>query len=50
MLGGIGKGVYVLMMGLDLERLVLGGGPLECVTHKLRHGELKSLQCDAKGM
>lgn len=27
-LGGINKGVYVLMSGLDLERLVLAGGPL----------------------
>ncbi|VDL71061.1 unnamed protein product [Nippostrongylus brasiliensis] len=27
-LGGVGKGVYVLMTGLDLERLVLSGGPL----------------------
>lgn len=27
-LGGIGKGVYVMMSGLDLERLVLAGGPL----------------------
>jgi isovaleryl-CoA dehydrogenase len=27
-LGGEGKGVYVLMSGLDYERLVLAGGPL----------------------
>ena len=27
-LGGYNKGVYVLMSGLDLERLVLAGGPL----------------------
>ncbi|XP_004578234.2 isovaleryl-CoA dehydrogenase, mitochondrial isoform X2 [Ochotona princeps] len=27
-LGHVGKGVYVLMSGLDLERLVLAGGPL----------------------
>ncbi len=27
-LGQIGKGVYVLMSGLDLERLVLAAGPL----------------------
>jgi alkylation response protein AidB-like acyl-CoA dehydrogenase len=27
-LGEINKGVYVLMSGLDLERLVLSGGPL----------------------
>lgn len=28
MLGGLNKGVYVLMSGLDYERLVLAGGPL----------------------
>lgn len=27
-LGHLSKGVYVLMSGLDLERLVLSGGPL----------------------
>jgi isovaleryl-CoA dehydrogenase len=27
-LGEVGKGVYVLMSGLDLERLVLAAGPL----------------------
>lgn len=27
-LGEENKGVYVLMSGLDLERLVLSGGPL----------------------
>ncbi|KAF9337416.1 hypothetical protein BG006_004851 [Podila minutissima] len=27
-LGAVGKGVYVLMSGLDYERLVLSGGPL----------------------
>lgn len=27
-LGGENKGVYVLMSGLDLERLVLAGGPV----------------------
>ncbi|KAJ2781849.1 hypothetical protein GGI18_003678 [Coemansia linderi] len=27
-LGEVGRGVYVLMSGLDLERLVLSGGPL----------------------
>ncbi|KHJ81370.1 hypothetical protein OESDEN_18944, partial [Oesophagostomum dentatum] len=27
-MGGIGKGVYVLMTGLDYERLVLSGGPM----------------------
>ena len=28
MLGKVGGGAAVLMSGLDLERLVLGGGPL----------------------
>lgn len=28
LLGGENKGVYVLMSGLDLERLVLAAGPL----------------------
>jgi isovaleryl-CoA dehydrogenase len=27
-LGQVGKGVYVLMSGLDYERLVLAAGPL----------------------
>jgi isovaleryl-CoA dehydrogenase len=27
-MGGENKGVYVLMSGLDLERLVLASGPL----------------------
>jgi isovaleryl-CoA dehydrogenase len=27
-LGGVGKGVNVLMSGLDFERTVLSGGPL----------------------
>ena len=27
-LGEVGKGVYVLMTGLDLERLVLAAGPV----------------------
>ena len=27
-LGGVGKGAYVLMSGLNLERLVLSGGPV----------------------
>lgn len=27
-LGGVGKGVYILMDGLDYERLVLSGGPV----------------------
>ena len=31
-MGAVGKGVYVLMTGLDYERLVLSGGPLGSVT------------------
>ena len=27
-MGGEGKGVYVLMSGLDLERLILAAGPV----------------------
>ena len=27
-MGGVGKGVYVLMSGLDYERLVLAAGPI----------------------
>ncbi|KAI0002122.1 acyl-CoA dehydrogenase NM domain-like protein [Russula compacta] len=30
-LGGVNKGASVLMSGLDLERLVLSGGPLGCL-------------------
>ncbi|XP_071971405.1 isovaleryl-CoA dehydrogenase, mitochondrial [Engystomops pustulosus] len=37
MLGHIGKGVYVLMSGLDLERLVLSGGPLGIMQAVLDH-------------
>ena len=31
-MGGEGKGVYVLMSGLDLERLILAAGPVGYVT------------------
>jgi len=31
-LGGVGDGVYVLMRGLDYERIVLAGGPLGIMT------------------
>ena len=31
-MGGEGKGVYVLMSGLDLERLILAAGPIGYVT------------------
>lgn len=31
MLGKVDRGAAVLMSGLDLERLVLSGGPLGCV-------------------
>ncbi|XP_063803387.1 isovaleryl-CoA dehydrogenase, mitochondrial isoform X2 [Pseudophryne corroboree] len=37
MLGHIGKGVYVLMSGLDLERLVLTGGPLGIMQAVMDH-------------
>ncbi|KAM8921670.1 isovaleryl-CoA dehydrogenase, mitochondrial [Pelodytes ibericus] len=37
MLGHLGKGVYVLMSGLDLERLVLSGGPLGIMQAVLDH-------------
>ncbi|KAF6351465.1 isovaleryl-CoA dehydrogenase [Rhinolophus ferrumequinum] len=36
-LGHQGKGVYVLMSGLDLERLVLAGGPLGIMQAVLDH-------------
>ncbi|KAM5234991.1 isovaleryl-CoA dehydrogenase, mitochondrial isoform 2-T2 [Ctenodactylus gundi] len=36
-LGQEGKGVYVLMSGLDLERLVLAGGPLGLMQAVLDH-------------
>ena len=32
-LGQVGKGVYVLMSGLDYERLVLAAGPVGYVPH-----------------
>lgn len=31
MLGSLNKGVYVMMSGLDLERLVLAAGPVGLV-------------------
>ena len=33
-MGGEGKGVYVLMSGLDLERLILAAGPVGYVAIK----------------
>eukprot|EP00075_Anas_platyrhynchos_P024626 XP_027313879.1 isovaleryl-CoA dehydrogenase, mitochondrial [Anas platyrhynchos] len=36
-LGALSKGVYVLMSGLDLERLVLSGGPLGIMQAVLDH-------------
>ncbi|XP_004380687.1 isovaleryl-CoA dehydrogenase, mitochondrial isoform X1 [Trichechus manatus latirostris] len=36
-LGHLSKGVYVLMSGLDLERLVLAGGPLGLMQSVLDH-------------
>jgi isovaleryl-CoA dehydrogenase len=35
LIGGENKGVYVLMSGLDLERLVLAAGPLGLVSFTL---------------
>ncbi|XP_068107775.1 isovaleryl-CoA dehydrogenase, mitochondrial-like isoform X1 [Hyperolius riggenbachi] len=37
LLGHVGKGVYVLMSGLDFERLVLSGGPLGIMQSVLDH-------------
>jgi isovaleryl-CoA dehydrogenase len=37
-LGEVNKGVYVLMSGLDLERLVLSGGPLGFVFTSFVYG------------
>jgi isovaleryl-CoA dehydrogenase len=36
-LGKINGGVYVLMSGLDYERLVLSAGPLGCVERTLNY-------------
>ncbi|XP_030071015.1 isovaleryl-CoA dehydrogenase, mitochondrial [Microcaecilia unicolor] len=36
-LGQLGRGVYVLMSGLDLERLVLAGGPLGIMQAVIDH-------------
>lgn len=36
LIGGENKGVYVLMSGLDLERLVLAAGPLGLVITLLK--------------
>jgi isovaleryl-CoA dehydrogenase len=33
-MGGENKGVYILMSGLDIERLVLAAGPLGFVSKK----------------
>jgi isovaleryl-CoA dehydrogenase len=33
-MGGENKGVYILMSGLDIERLVLAAGPLGFVLKK----------------
>jgi isovaleryl-CoA dehydrogenase len=34
-IGGINKGVYVLMKGLDYERLTLSAGPVGLMQHAL---------------
>ena len=35
LMGGENKGVYILMSGLDIERLVLAAGPLGFVLKEL---------------
>ena len=48
-LGAVNKGAGVLMSGLDLERLVLSGGPLGYVAIRIFSVHLiKFLQLDAK--
>lgn len=37
LLGEENKGVYVLMSGLDLERLVLAAGPIGWVSKTIKH-------------
>ena len=45
MLGEVNKGIYVLFSGLDLERLVLTGGPIGLmqVLASLRNYRLETL-------
>jgi len=33
LMGPLNRGVYILMSGLDIERLILSGGPLGLVTY-----------------
>ena len=42
-LGPLNKGVYVLMSGLDLERLVLAAGPVGLMQVKIKVLSLRSL-------
>ena len=41
LVGAENKGVYILMSGLDLERLVLAAGPLGYCIYKLNKTKLK---------
>ena len=50
-MGDEGKGVYVLMSGLDLERLILAAGPIGYVTPRMMKSPLLfslSLSCNVK--
>jgi hypothetical protein len=50
-LGKVDQGAAVLMSGLDLERIVLSGGPLGYGwLHLQRPGELTRPQIDASGL
>ena len=49
-LGKVDKGVYVLMSGLDIERLVLAGGPLGQVEPRLAGRQNAVFQLDAVGV
>ena len=37
LMGPLNRGVYILMSGLDIERLVLSAGPLGLVPYLLLH-------------
>lgn len=42
LLGEENKGVYVLMSGLDLERLVLAAGPIGWVRKNIKHEKVQN--------
>lgn len=44
LLGEENKGVYVLMSGLDLERLVLTAGPIGWVSKNIKHEKSTKLK------